>query len=796
MRRLLTSLEIPAVIAALVATLGAAVPIEREIVHTAGGFRVVPHVVQTGNPPLNWTRFPIGLPKNTRLIGITAGINGNAMWFTNASNDTLNGLPIGGGPLVSYSLMPIVQGAKRVFVPGYVATGSDGRLYMGGCVRIGIHCLPNYVVASTAAGVLTAYGTPGGGPGPLGHLVRGPDGNVWFPDGSGAIAKITPQGVVTEYSIPNGAPVGDVAVGADGNVWFDVNSGSASFALDSVSPRTGFIITYSIGAVFCTGLLGMAPADDGKMYVNCINDYPVYFLTYILAGVGADGSQNVVPNVPGAGTLARGPDGSIWFETALPAGSSPALLPLMGRFDPVAGTITTFQAPFALGSINTIVAGPDGNVWAADQGISPGAMSTIDVYIRNELSVAPSSLSLTVGEKATLTASYTGFAPLSATSSNASVAAVARGTQARTFVVTAVGAGSAIVSVSDTVHNTFNVAVTVSARARTPRHGAQDIHTTTQWIQFKANVPHPMKLRGIVTGPDGVLWYTDSQDSLLVRMTTTGATTSYKLSVVIAGKVHNFSPGLLAVGADGRFYLGGCLLANNQCQRGYFGAATTTGAFTVYKTPSGDYAGYTNRPGLGPDGNVWIPESSHLVKVTPSGALTEYAYPRGVSGVTGAGVAVGVDKNVWFNLPPYQVGKIVPTTGAITAYKLPYASCFDSGDIAAASDGSLYLGCETDVSGGLYKVTTRGVGTFFSNGWGPSFGAITGPDGRAWFFANHDNNDEVGDAVVQRFSAGAAETTTYVSPISGPYFSAIAVGPDGNIWALDQTGFVDVLVLH
>src|SRR6476620_7792943 len=52
-------------------------------------------------------------------------------------------------------------------------------------------------------------------------IACGPDGNVWFTEQAGdAIGRITPEGEVTEFSLPADAAPKAIAGGPDGNVWF------------------------------------------------------------------------------------------------------------------------------------------------------------------------------------------------------------------------------------------------------------------------------------------------------------------------------------------------------------------------------------------------------------------------------------------------------------------------------------------------------------------------------------------------------------------------------------------------
>ena len=85
--------------------------------------------------------------------------------------------------------------------------------------------LPAAASAAPAVnGVFDLSGTPG-------HLAEGPDGNIWITlSGSSLgndLAKVTPQGVVTEYDPADvAAPVG-IAAGDDGNLWVTQSGGVA-----------------------------------------------------------------------------------------------------------------------------------------------------------------------------------------------------------------------------------------------------------------------------------------------------------------------------------------------------------------------------------------------------------------------------------------------------------------------------------------------------------------------------------------------------------------------------------------
>src|ERR1700687_4468441 len=53
------------------------------------------------------------------------------------------------------------------------------------------------------------------------YIANGPDGNLWFTEYyAKQIARITPAGAVTEFSLPFGDDVEAIVAGPDGNLWF------------------------------------------------------------------------------------------------------------------------------------------------------------------------------------------------------------------------------------------------------------------------------------------------------------------------------------------------------------------------------------------------------------------------------------------------------------------------------------------------------------------------------------------------------------------------------------------------
>jgi streptogramin lyase len=70
--------------------------------------------------------------------------------------------------------------------------------------------------APAVSGEFPTVGTLSGGPK---HLTQGPDGNIWVVLDSAKLAKVTPDGAVTEYATSNLVnPIG-ITTGPDGNLW-------------------------------------------------------------------------------------------------------------------------------------------------------------------------------------------------------------------------------------------------------------------------------------------------------------------------------------------------------------------------------------------------------------------------------------------------------------------------------------------------------------------------------------------------------------------------------------------------
>ena len=141
-------------------------------------------------------------------------------------------------------------------------------------------------------------------------LTVGPDGNVWVAQsgGTGAIARVEPNGTVTEFDL--GLTAGDpwdITVGKDNNLWF-VNRDPAiigRIAPDgTITEFTTGLTPNSLPSAITTGPDGdvwFVESATGKIGVLCVDDGTITEFDTGLTGT------DVLTDIT------AGPDGKLWF---------------------------------------------------------------------------------------------------------------------------------------------------------------------------------------------------------------------------------------------------------------------------------------------------------------------------------------------------------------------------------------------------------------------------------------------------------------------------------------------------
>jgi hypothetical protein len=240
--------------------------------------------------------------------------------------------------------------------------------------------LPAAADASRLAGVFDLSGTPG-------QITRGSDGNIWVTISGSALgntlARVEPNGDVTEYApaaLVN--PVGIVS-GRDGNLWLTRNGGVVRVPPSDPNSAQDF----SIGAISDPRGITNGPqqklwAASGDQLVSFLPGNPAGFSTTTIAGMAARGiaasgdklwiadfgGQRIVRASPTGGTkfydvggapqgITRGPRKSVAYTNP---GTDPQTV---GRIQPPAKprkTEVPNSDPFG------IVFAPDRNWWFAE----------------------------------------------------------------------------------------------------------------------------------------------------------------------------------------------------------------------------------------------------------------------------------------------------------------------------------------------------------------------------------------------------------------------------------------------
>jgi streptogramin lyase len=137
----------------------------------------VGYVTTTGSYHL----FTTGISSNAFPTGITAGPDG-AMWFTEPAIDQVARITTSG--VVSEFSVGITKGSA----PNNIVIGSDGAMWFTEPVAIGNHIANPQIGRITVNGVVTEYAIPNWGG--CGSIVMGRDGNIWFTDHGSPTGRI------------------------------------------------------------------------------------------------------------------------------------------------------------------------------------------------------------------------------------------------------------------------------------------------------------------------------------------------------------------------------------------------------------------------------------------------------------------------------------------------------------------------------------------------------------------------------------------------------------------------------
>jgi uncharacterized repeat protein (TIGR01451 family) len=212
----------------------------------------------------------------------------------------------------------------------------------------------------------------------------------------------------------------------------------------------------------------------------------------------------------------------------------------------------------------------------------------------------------------------------------------------------------------------------------------------------------------------------------------------------------------------------------------------TTHAIVDFPLPAngGRPAGITD----GPDGNLWftVQSGNSIGQINPTtDAVVEFPIPT--PGATPLGIAAGSDGNLWFTEPfststhGGQIGQINPATHVITEFPTPTASSSPA-FITAGSDGNLWFTEEKGNMIGQVNPTTHVITEFSlpTPGTAPQ-GITSGPDGNLWF-------TELGGNKIGQINPTTHAIVEFPIPTATSIPELITSGPDGNLWFAESNG--------
>jgi streptogramin lyase len=327
------------------------------------------------------------------------------------------------------------------FYPQSLVLGSDGDFYMN---------TPSgnpSVLRMTPAGHVRIINLPAQ-EWSYGSMVVGPDKNVWLTE-QVHIGRIKPDGSLAQYPAPGNCGVAGagITVGADKDLWYTAACPGDDGRIVKLDPFTGKTTSWRIYSGYKCDPSGakIVAAPDGDVWYPCGGGYGT---------IGRFTPHGTLTTYPITSTaviaLTIGPDGDIWYVDDLGVGS------LLGRVNPKNGDAIIYTPPpNESGRMQSIAAGPDGNVW-----MSGGSM--MEIYVLRPMAVSPNSLSFgKVGMTDDVSVSEPKTSSWTAVSTDPSVAGVSTTNDPHVFAVQSVGKGSCLIVIKDADGNIFRVPVNV-----------------------------------------------------------------------------------------------------------------------------------------------------------------------------------------------------------------------------------------------------------------------------------------------------------------------------------------------
>jgi serine/threonine protein kinase/streptogramin lyase len=284
---------------------------------------------------------------------------------------------------------------------------------------------------------------------------------------------------------------------------------------------------------------------------------------------------------------------------------------------------------------------------------------------------------------------------------------------------------------------------------------------------------------GITVGPDGNIWFTDSDDQApagtpccdIGHMTLSGAWVPLPLAL-------GQQAASIVTGPDKNLWF-------TDPKNSAIGRMTPK--YTLLPEFPLSSGGAPNDITVGPDNNLWFTddnpsdsnEPGRIGRITPQGVVKEYSLP--FNGSSPQKITVGPDGNLWFTDTGQmaEIGRITPQ-GKITEFPLPRAGLDDPQGITTGPDGNVWFADK--LANLIGRITPQGKITEFSLPSKTSTlggGIVTGPDGNLWF------TDATYPAQIGRISPDGKTIKEFVISENASNPAEIIAGPQNSLWFTD-----------
>jgi streptogramin lyase len=294
--------------------------------------------------------------------------------------------------------------------------------------------------------------------------------------------------------------------------------------------------------------------------------------------------------------------------------------------------------------------------------------------------------------------------------------------------------------------------------------------------------------RGITTGPDGRLWFTEYFGNKIGRITTAGVIGA---GDEIAMPTANVSPSGITTGPDGNLWFTDVAGdANSRIGRIPPNATSSADVLEIpVPTANSSPEGITT----GPDGRIWFTEYGAVdggrigvaaTTATQTSDITEYGMDAGATPEP-FGIVSGPGGKLWFSaFYARKVGRLAPPGAFVPSGDL-FSTTGTPLGITVGPDGNLWAALQ-DVSK-IARVTPDGTVTEFPT-YTPNrqpFGIAAGPDGRIWFTEMGGTTNHIGVMTTDGVMT-IADEFTIPTPNANPLF--ITAGPDNRMWFTESNG--------